>query len=172
MMPIWTRSISPAVCGVRPALQNRLDVALVVLFPNVPRGDDRIMLEEDQVLAVDGVPDEALLDGQRLHREEVVPHDPCVLNVSRGRDQIGGEYRRPAAGLQEHDLMLAGMAAGPHDAHPWLDGSIAVEEVHDAGVLERNEVLLQVAGAVALVRMGGILPLGVADQVSRVAETG
>ena len=44
-------------------------------------------------------------------------------------------------------------------------------EVHDARVLERHEVVLQVAGAVALVRMRRILPLGGADHVARARET-
>ena len=38
---------------------------------------------------------------------------------------------------------------------------------HDAGVLQRHEVLRQVAGAIALVRMRRVVPLGAPDEVAR-----
>ena len=112
----------------------------------------RVVLENDQVLAVDGLADEALLERQRLHREQVVAHHPRVLDVGRRGDEVGHEHHGLPPRLHVDDLVLAGVAAGALDPHARPNLGVAVEPVHDARGVERHEVVLQVAGAVARVR--------------------
>src|SRR5215218_7935935 len=66
--------------------------------------------------------------------------------------------------------MLAGVPARTHDPDAGTNCLVAIEEVDDAGRLEWDEVVLQVAGAVALVRMRGVFPFGRADQAAGVRK--
>src|SRR5215204_6149233 len=70
-----------------------------------------IVFERDQVLVPDGFFDEAALEFERLHRIEIVRHDPRHVYVRDGRDQIRGEHRRPAARVEVDDLVETGVAA-------------------------------------------------------------
>src|ERR1700730_15163649 len=47
---------------------NRLDIPLPIPLPNVPRGDVCIVLEEDEVLALDRLAKERTLEVQRVER--------------------------------------------------------------------------------------------------------
>jgi hypothetical protein len=55
-------------------------------FRDVTGGDRRIVLEEDQVLALDRFADERSLERQRVHRIQVVAHDPWIGHVAWGSD--------------------------------------------------------------------------------------
>src|SRR2546426_10356858 len=134
-----TESKDPAC--VRRLSDYFLDVALSLLLPDVPGRHERVVLEEDQIFAVDSLPDEPLLERERLHRKQVEPENPRVLDVRGRRNEIGREDRGPATRLDEHDLMVARVASAPHDTDTWPDFLIAVVERHDACRRERNEIV-------------------------------
>jgi hypothetical protein len=66
--------------------------------------------------------------------------------------------------------VLAGVPAGPHHLDTGPDLAVSFMELDDAGIPQRQEVVRQVAGAIALVRMRGVFPLGSADDVGGAAE--
>ncbi len=74
-----------------------LDPLPAVHFADVAGSDVGIVLEEYQILAVDRLAHERAFERQRIHRIEVVAHDPRLVDVRRRRDQVGGEDRRPSA---------------------------------------------------------------------------
>src|SRR3954465_4549475 len=76
----------------REILEHLLHPPLPLALANVAGGDVRIVLEEDQVLAIDRVADQPLLEGQRVQRKKVVAGHPWVLQVRGGRDDVGREY--------------------------------------------------------------------------------
>jgi hypothetical protein len=129
-----------------------------------------IVLEQDHVFALDRFPDDGPLEGQRVHGIEVVAHDPRFVDVRRCRDHVGGEDGRLVARLQVDDLVAPRVTAGPSHAYARRNLAIAVEQVEHARTLQRQEVVLQVAGAVPLVRMRRVLPLLAAHDVTRVRE--
>src|SRR5687768_6581359 len=184
MIPIWTCSmcrcgapsgLSPNSTNYPPPTTNRLQHLLhepaSVPVADVSGSDARIVLEENQVLALDRLSDEVPLERHRLHGEQVVSHDPGVLQVRRRRDQIRDEHGGLPARLDEDDLVLAGVAAGANHTDAGTYGFVPGEERHDAGVLQRHEIVLQVAGAVSIVWMRCVLPLGRANQISGVGKT-
>jgi Helicase C-terminal domain len=66
--------------------------------------------------------------------------------------------------------MLACVSAGALNANAWSDHTITREEIDDASRLERDKVFLQIAGAIALMRMGRVHPFGVANHISGPAK--
>jgi hypothetical protein len=69
-----------------------------------------------------------------------------------------------------HDLVLTGVPAGAFHTNTRPDHTITREEIHDTGGLERDEVFLQIARAIALVRMRRVFPFGVPNQIPGTAE--
>src|SRR5690348_3454884 len=67
--------------------------------------------------------------------------------------------------------MLPRMSAGPDHTYSWLDDLIRGIEVDHTRVLQRDEILLQVACAVPFVRVRGVFPLGGSNEVSRASES-
>ena len=135
--------------------------------------DRRIVLEEDNVLAVDRLAHEALLVQERVHRIEVVAHHPGRVHVRGGRHEVGHVDRRPTAGLEPDELVVHGVAAGAPHAEARQHLAVLLDEAQDAGCLERHEVVREVAGPVALVRVRRVVPLAAADVVaSRVESAG
>src|SRR5215203_1017486 len=63
-------------CRTTPLLCDFLDEALAVLFADVPGRDVRIVLENNQILALDGFSQEGSLEIQRIEREQIVAHHP------------------------------------------------------------------------------------------------
>ena len=89
----------------------------------------------------------------------------------RGRgNQIRHEHTRPPVRFEIDDLVLAGMPPGPFHSDARLDHAITREEIDDARRFQGHEVLLQIAGAIALVRVGGVFPFGRPDQVARTTK--
>src|SRR5690242_5489916 len=79
------------------SLSKRFDVLPAVLLANVAGGDRWIVLEKDQILAVDRLADERPLEREGVHRIQVVAHDPRLVDVGRRRHEIGSEHRRAAS---------------------------------------------------------------------------
>ena len=68
--------------------------------------------------------------------------------------------------LDDDDLMMPGVTAGPHDPDARHDGRVPGHEIEDTGIGQRHEILLQIARAIPLMRMRGIVPLRGADDVA------
>src|SRR5882672_9205713 len=151
--PTYDRSKVPRNC-----LDYFLDVPLPVLLPNITGRHERVVLAEDQVFAIDRLTDELLLERKGLHRKQVEPEDPRVVHVRRRRNEVGREHGGLPTGLDEHDLMVRGVAAGPHHADAGPDFLIAVVERDDAGGRERYEIVGHVARSIPSVRVSGVVP--------------
>src|SRR3954454_10582342 len=93
-----------------------LDALAAIVLANVARGHLRVVFEEDQILALYRLAHESPLERQCVHRKKVVAHNPRLVDVSRGGNQIGGKDSRTATGLQHHDLMMHRVATGAYDA--------------------------------------------------------
>ena len=65
----------------------------------------------------------------------------------------------PSAVADQHRLMAGRVARRRQTLTPGAISRLAVDQLQQPGLAERRDVLRQVAGAVALVRMGGVLPL-------------
>ena len=92
--------------------------------------------------------------------------------VRRRRHQIGDEHRAsvpPIRCRRSDDARCGRRSAHPHARH---DRLVIVDQLQHAGLGERHEVVRQVAGAVALVRMRRVLPLAAADDVAGARERG
>ncbi len=66
--------------------------------------------------------------------------------------------------------MPGGVAGRRDDAHAGRDLGLAVDQLEQPRFAERTDVLWQVAGAVALVRVGRVLPLAPLHDVARLAK--
>src|SRR5215218_4916513 len=108
---------------------NRLDVPAALSFADVASADDRIVLEEDQILVIDRLTYERPLEREGIHRIEVVAHDPGVVDMRRGRDQICREYSGAPVRFDDHDLVVYRMAAGTHHANARQNCVIAGHQV-------------------------------------------
>src|SRR3954462_15893515 len=175
MLMLIASLMSVASCQLTVAslpLANGLYVKAAALFSDVPCRNSGIVLEKDQVLAVDRFPHEGALEFESLHWIQVVGHDPGDVDVRGGRDQVRGEHGGPAARLYIDDVMVASVAAGAANADAWRDRVVSLDEVHDAGFEQRDVVLVEVAGAIALVGMRRVFPLAAADDVARIWEAG
>ncbi len=87
--------------------------------------------------------------------------------VRGSRHEVGGEHRTGVARLDPDDLVMRRVSAGPLHPHARHDGLVVVDQVDDAGVRERHEVVGEVAGPVPVVRVGRIVPLPAPDDVPR-----
>ena len=65
---------------------------------------------------------------------------------------------------------MPGVPAGSAEPHARHDLRLVVHQRHDAGIHQRHEVLLQVAGPVPLVRVRGIFPLRAVGDVLRLGK--
>src|SRR5262245_49776150 len=71
------------------SLQHLLDEPLPLrVLADVAGGYARVVLKENQVFAIDRLANESPLEGQRLHREQVVAHHPWVLQMRDRRDHV------------------------------------------------------------------------------------
>ena len=144
---------------------------LILAFPfvlsDVRRRDRGIVLEEHERLFLGDVPEERFLGGQRVHGIEVVAHDPGQAEMRRRRHKLGREDRRLAAAFDVDHLMVHAVSARALHAHAGHDRLVIVDELQDAGVGERDEVVGNVAGAIPLVRMRRVLPLTAPHDVLR-----
>ena len=145
---------------------------LAVLFRDVPGRHDWIVLEVDEVPALQGLLDERLLRRERVHRVQIEPHDPRIRQMRGRRDEIADERRAPARRFHPDHLMMHVVTARAADTHARHDRLIVVHQVQDAGVGERHEVVRPVAGAIPLVRVRRILPFAAPHDVSGAGETG
>ena len=69
------------------------------------------------------------------------------------------------------DLMVHRVAAGAPHANARRDLAVLVDQVQDAGLLQRHVVLGEIAGPVPLVGMTGVVPLPAPHAVARVGKT-
>src|SRR5207253_6954107 len=138
-------------------LFNSFHVLLPVRFPDIACRDLRVVLEKYQILAFDRLAHEVPLERQRLHRVEVVSHDPRFIDVRRGGHEVRREDGGVSARLQVHDLMETRVAARAADADAWHDRLVAAREINHAGIVQGQEVVRHVTRAVALVRVRGIV---------------
>ena len=74
--------------GAEPERDLDIINAVAVRLTDVAGGHVRIVLEHDQVLAVDRLTDEPFLEHHGVHGKEVVAHHPRVLQVRRGRNEV------------------------------------------------------------------------------------
>src|SRR5262245_10118048 len=84
-------------------LRERFDVHATILLANEAGRHPGVVLEKDDVVALDRLLQEGPLELERLHRIEVVAHYPREIDVRRRRHQVGGEDRGLPAGLDEDD---------------------------------------------------------------------
>src|SRR5206468_13006537 len=75
MMPICARCIRPL------SSNHLLYKASAILLANVAGADGRIVIEEDQMFAIDGFAQEPLLERERVHRKQIERGNPIVLDV-------------------------------------------------------------------------------------------
>src|SRR4029453_6644803 len=99
--------------GFSRTLRYLLYVPSAVGFTDVAGGPMRSVLEEGEVLAVDRLADEPFLEHHGVYGKQVVAHHPRVLQVCRGRNEIGDEDGRLSTRLDEDNLGLAGGPPGP-----------------------------------------------------------
>ena len=79
-------------------------------------------------------------------------------------------FGRARIRADQHRLVAGGVAGRRDDAHAGHDLRLAVDELEQPRLAERRDVLLQVAGAVALVRVGRVLPFAPLHDVARALE--
>ena len=164
MMPIAAR--------VMPA--DRLHISFAAGFsddsPPPPR--DRARRRPGYSRSTD-FPQKSALEFERVHRIQVEAHDP---RVGRGaRSSASGRRRTPRSCLRIRCRRSDGHRCGRRCARtrtPGIWRSSLAKEIHDAGLGQRRQVVRQVAGAVALVRMRGIVPFAVADDTGRAGNDG
>ena len=108
-----TLSTDPATAYWPPATSyiTRSTIRLPSTFAEAARRERRIVLEEHQILALDGFARKCPLERQRFHRIEVVAHDPCIGDVRRRGKHVGREHRDLARRFDHHDLMMPRVAA-------------------------------------------------------------
>ena len=128
------------------------------------------MFEEDQVFERGRLGEKRPLECQRLHRIQVVTHDPRQRHVRGRRDQIRHEDGRLSARLDPHELMMRSVAASADRSHARHDLRIVVHERELARCRDGCEVVGGIARAIPFVRMLRILPLAAADDVAGVRE--
>ena len=92
--------------------------------------------------------------------------------MRRRRNEIGDERRHPAAGLDDHHLMVQRVAAGPDDSHAGHDRRIVVHELQDARLRQRHVIIRQIARARPDVGVRRIVPLAAPDDVLRARKAG
>ena len=93
------------------------------------------------------------------------------LTWSDGRHDVAEEERLVAvAVVDQHRLMMRGVARRRDHAHAGREFGFAVDELEQLRVGERREVLGEVAGAVALVRMRRVVEFAALDDVARALE--
>src|SRR4029453_18835635 len=110
----------------------RLYVLAAVLLADVA-GDDRgIVFEENQILALDRLTEKGAFERQCVHWIQVVSHDPRLVDVCRGRNEIGGEDGGAGTRLNHDDLVMHGVAACPDDAYAGDDGAVFGDEIEYA----------------------------------------
>src|SRR5918993_1334900 len=172
-----SRHARPPDCGMRaavvPAASNHaLHRYPSVSFPEIPCGDDRVVFEEHEIFAGYRFAQKRALELQRLHWEQVVPHDPRQRHVGNGRDEIGHEHGGLRARFDQQQLMMLRMSARAAHANARRDFSVLLDERQHPGQAEGYVVVVEVARPVALMRMHGVVPLSCADDVLRSREPG
>ena len=115
------------------------------------------MGEGDQPLSRDGLRVKlfAALDG--LQRKQVEGHHPGQVEMGAGGDQVADVAGTLAAALHHHRLHVAGVAGIDFHRDAGEDLFVAVQQMHLAALDEGIVVLAQVAHAVALVLLFGLL---------------
>src|SRR5882672_1949141 len=76
MIPIWTRSLTLVTPFSVLQGRERLHHRASVLLADISGRNRRIVLEENDVFPLDRFPHEGALELERLHRIQVVRHDP------------------------------------------------------------------------------------------------
>src|SRR5207237_8831689 len=122
-------------------LFNSFHVLLPVRFADIACRDLRVVLEKYQILAFDRLAHEVPLERQRLHRVEVVSHDPRFIDMRRGGHEVRREDGGVSARLQVHDLMETRGAARAADADAWHDRTVAARRINHAGMVQGQGVV-------------------------------
>src|SRR5688572_2460073 len=126
MTPIWTFK-KPSWLRSLGQSSNLLDVPLAVLFANIPGGNIGVVLEDDQILALNRFLQEGSFEVQRVEREEIVTHHPHFRQVRSSRQQVSCKNGGLAGRFDHDDLVMHGVAAGAPDAHARHDRYIVVD---------------------------------------------
>src|SRR5438067_784224 len=109
---------------------------------------------------------------ERVEREEILRRDPRQREMVAVGHEVRREERGPFPIQDAHGLRAARVSLHPvePDARQDLDG--LVDELELPGRLERREVVGEVRGPRALVRLEGIDPLEALEHVARTRERG
>jgi hypothetical protein len=119
------------------------------------------------MLVVDRLAQEPALEAQRVERVQIVAHDPRFGKVRDGRDHIADDNRRLLSRFDHDHLMVGCVASRTPYAHARHDGGVLVDQLKNAGLRQRREILGQVACPVPLIRRSRVLPFAATDDVLR-----
>src|SRR5687767_13310294 len=61
---------------------------LPILLADIAGGDVRIVLEQDEILALNSLSQESSLEVERVEREQIVPHHPYFRKMRGRRQQV------------------------------------------------------------------------------------
>src|SRR5207342_2204629 len=111
MIPMRTDMLSSGYSVPATRSEHSLDRSFAVCFSKHTRCHRRIVLEKYEVIAFDGLADKYTLERQRIHRVEVVAHDPWIGNVNRRRVHIRREYGGLSVRLNHDHLMVLRVTA-------------------------------------------------------------
>src|SRR5256885_15405984 len=131
-----------------------------------------IVGETDDPPLIDRAPQDQLLRGERVQREEVARRDPGQREMVAIGHEVARKEERGVAIGDAHGLGPARVALHAVEAHArkYFDGLI--DELELASGLEGRVVVEEIAAACSLIWCDRVLPLATLDHVARTREGG